>query len=75
VGHTLKSWTSIAPKPREHGFLMINLMFLGIGHMGPLEQISSIHIPNEETSPFQGFNFFILPELYHEMVKDLGLEI
>jgi hypothetical protein len=42
--------------------------------MGPLERISSARLPNEETSPFQGLNFAILPELYHEMVKDLGLE-
>jgi hypothetical protein len=41
--------------------------------MGLLERISSARLPNEETSSFQGMNFAILPKIYHEMVKDLGL--
>jgi hypothetical protein len=42
--------------------------------MGFLEWISFARFPNEETLCFQGLNFAILPELFHEMVKDLGLE-
>jgi hypothetical protein len=42
--------------------------------MGPLEWVSSACLPNEETSPFQGLNFAILLDIYHEMVKDLGLK-
>jgi hypothetical protein len=52
VGHTLKSWTSGAPKPRGHNFLRLSPRFLGIGHMGPFERISSARLPNEGTSPF-----------------------
>jgi hypothetical protein len=47
---------------------------MGIGHLGPLEWISFAHLPNKETTCFQGFNFAILLDIYDEMVKDLGIK-
>jgi hypothetical protein len=54
--------------------LRLSLRFLGIGHMGPPERISSRSSSKQKGLPFQGLNLAILPELYHEMVKDLGMK-
>jgi hypothetical protein len=53
VGHTSKSWTFEALKLGGLSFLRLSLRLLGIDHMGPLEQISFSHLPNEEISPFK----------------------
>ena len=71
--NTPKSRTCRASKLEGLSFLRISLRFLGIDHMGPPERISSAHLLNEEISPFQGLNLAILPKLYYEVVKDLGM--
>jgi hypothetical protein len=53
VSHTPKSWNFKALKTGKHSFLRLSLRFLGIDHMGPIEQISPTFLPNEETSPFK----------------------
>jgi hypothetical protein len=49
----LKYRTSGAPKPEGISSLRLRLRFLGVGHMGSPEQISSIRLLDERVFPFE----------------------